>query len=59
MSKLYEEIFKLKTVLRKGWLMRGAADKESGRVESDAEHTFSMALLALEIMAKRGGGIAP
>lgn len=53
MSSLYLEIFKLKTLLRKGWLMRGvSSQKEGGRVESDAEHSFSMALLALEIMEK-------
>lgn len=52
MSQLYREIFKLKTTLRKGWLMRKASDKESGRVESDGEHTFSMALLSIEVMTK-------
>lgn len=52
MSRLYEEIYKLKNILRKGWLMRGAKDAETGRVESDAEHTFSMAILAIEIMQK-------
>jgi putative hydrolase of HD superfamily len=48
---LYEEIYKLKTIERKGWLSRNCHSKE-GRVESDAEHTFSMAILALEIMSK-------
>ena len=48
---LYEEIYKLKTLERKGWLDRNCHSKE-GRVESDAEHTFSMAILALEIMSK-------
>lgn len=52
MSSLYNEIFKLKTIIRKGWIMRHACDKESGRYESDAEHTFSMALLAYEIMKR-------
>lgn len=46
----YEEIAKLKTTLRKGWLMRNVG--EFARVESDAEHTFSMMMLALEIMSK-------
>lgn len=49
--KLYREIFKLKTILRKGWVVRNACDNV-GRYESDAEHTFSMALLAIEIMNK-------
>lgn len=44
----YEEIYKLKTIIRKGWQMRNVA----GRVESDAEHTFSMLILGLEIMSK-------
>lgn len=48
---LYEEIFKLKSLLRKGWIIREACDK-NGRYESDAEHCFSMAILALEIMHK-------
>lgn len=48
MSKLYEEIFKLKQVERTGWKVKGV----EGRKESDAEHTFSMMFLALEIMAK-------
>ena len=51
MSKFYEEITKLKEVLRSGWSLRGV-DKE-GRVESDAEHTFSMCLLAMEIIKRR------
>ena len=46
----YEEIAKLKTTLRKGWLMRNVG--EFARVESDAEHTFSMMMLALEIMSR-------
>ena len=49
----YEEIAKMKNILRKGWLIRSVAEKCGGRVESDAEHTFSMILLALEIMSKR------
>lgn len=49
----YEEIAKLKTFLRRGWLMRDV-DKINGgmRVESDGEHTYSMILLALEMMNK-------
>ncbi len=52
MTQLYEEIYKLKNLERKGWLMKNAHDRKSGRVESDAEHTFSMTILALEIMNK-------
>ena len=52
MSKFYSEIYKLKNVLRKGWLIRNAHNIETGRVESDAEHTFSMCMLAMEIMSK-------
>ena len=48
----YEEIAKLKNTLRKGWVVRNVSEK-CGRVESDAEHTFSMIMLALEIMNKR------
>lgn len=52
MSELYYEIYKLKNLLRKGWLIRHAGNIETGRVESDAEHTFSMCILAMEIMTK-------
>ena len=44
----YDEIGKLKSLERRGWILRNV----SGRVESDAEHTFSMMLLALDILAK-------
>lgn len=50
--ELYREIYKLKNLKRRGWILRSVCDKETGRVESDAEHTFSMAILALEIMEK-------
>lgn len=50
MSKLYDEIFKLKLQLRKGWLVRNVCCEN--RVESDAEHCYSMTMLALEIMSK-------
>jgi len=49
--ELYKEIFKLKNLLRRGWLIRNACEKV-GRYESDAEHCFSMAILAMEIMHK-------
>jgi len=51
MTKLYKELYKLKNIERRGWLLRNMKDS-SGRVESDAEHTFSMSLLAIEIMEK-------
>lgn len=51
MSKLYEEVYKLKTIVRKGW-QDLAPNAGGGRLESDAEHAFSVAILALEIMTK-------
>ena len=45
---LYEEVFKLKQLLRRGWVLREIPN----RTESDAEHCYSMIMLALEIMAK-------
>ena len=48
MKKLFDEIFKLKNLLRRGWIQRNVPN----RTESDAEHCFSMIMLALEIMAK-------
>ena len=44
----YEEIAKLKTVIRQGWIIEGLSS--AGRVESDAEHTFSTVMLALYII---------
>ena len=44
----YDEISKMKTIIRQGWLIEGISS--SGRVESDADHTFSTMLLALQIM---------
>lgn len=52
MSRFYNEIYKLKNILRKGWLIRNAGNVNTGRVESDAEHTFSMCMVAMEIMSK-------
>ncbi len=53
MSKLYNEIFKLKQELRKGWIEEGQrCIFGKDRVESDAEHIFSSCILALEIMEK-------
>ena len=39
----YEEIAKMKNIIRQGWLIEELSS--SGRVESDAEHTFSTANL--------------
>ena len=50
MSSFYREISKLKDVLRRGWIIRGL---DEHRVESDAEHTFSMCLLAMEVIKER------
>jgi len=52
MFKYYEEIYKLKTLLRKGWKICNTKDKETSRFESDAEHTFSMCMIALYIINK-------
>ncbi len=48
MTKLFDEVFKLKNLLRRGWILREIPN----RTESDAEHCYSMTMLALEIMAK-------
>lgn len=50
MNNFYSEIYKLKTLKRKGWIVREVCD--NNRIESDAEHTFSMIMLALEIIHK-------
>ena len=52
MSELYQEIYKLKNLERKGWHIRNISDNVTKRTESDAEHCFSMCLLALEIIKK-------
>ena len=48
MARLFDEIFKMKNLLRRGWIQRDIPN----RTESDAEHCYSMIMLALEIMAK-------
>lgn len=48
MKSFYEEIAKLKTIQRKGWIDH----KVEGRIESDAEHTFSVLMLAIQMMSK-------
>ena len=52
MEKLYNEIFKMKTLLRRGWVLTNSPDKATARYESDAEHVFSVAMLALAIISK-------
>lgn len=46
MKTFYEEICKLKKIERRGWKRCNV----KGRIESDAEHTFSMIMLAIDIM---------
>lgn len=48
MAKLFDEVFKMKNLLRRGWVLREIPN----RTESDAEHCYSMIMLALEIMSK-------
>lgn len=48
MAKLFDEVFKMKNLLRRGWTLRDIPN----RTESDAEHCYSMIMLALEIMSK-------
>lgn len=47
-NNFYEEIFALKNVIRRGWILRNV----EGRLESDAEHTMSMIFLAIFLMKK-------
>ena len=50
MKNFYDEIFKLKNIVRRGWQLRIFTGE---RLESDAEHTFSCCMLALKIIADR------
>ena len=47
---LYDEISKMKNIIRQGWIVENVSI--NNRFESDAEHTFSTILLALEIIHK-------
>lgn len=49
MIELYEEIYNLKKLLRRGWVVRNAAPDRS---ESVSEHIFSCCVLALDIIEK-------
>lgn len=51
MNNFYDEIFKLKNLIRRGWELRIFTGE---RLESDAEHTFSCCMLALKIINDRG-----
>ncbi len=46
--ELYKEIYKMKELIRKGWIIRNIPNRN----ESDAEHTFSMTILALDLLSK-------
>ena len=48
MTRLFDEVFKMKNLLRRGWILKEVPN----RTESDAEHCYSMTMLALELMAK-------
>ncbi|MBQ8844458.1 MAG: HD domain-containing protein [Clostridia bacterium] len=49
MENLYLQCYKLKNILRRGWILR---ELNVERFESDAEHIFSCCILAIEIMEK-------
>lgn len=51
MAKFYDEIIKLKNLVRRGWAIRFG--KDNVRLESDAEHIYSMVMLALKIKSDR------
>lgn len=42
----YSKVYKLKTLLRAGWVKKGIP---AGRIESVAEHCFGMSILAISI----------
>ena len=48
--KFYDELYKMKNIVRRGWILKDIGDINSGRKESDAEHIFSMLLFAWKIM---------
>ena len=48
--KFYDELYKMKNIVRRGWVLRDMADNKTGRKESDAEHIFSMLMIAWKIM---------
>ncbi len=51
---LYNKLYKLKNLERRGWLLREVKDPITNTTESVAEHSFSMCMLALEIINKKG-----
>ena len=48
MKTYYDEIIDLKTLVRTGWTI--CFGEHNGRLETDAEHTFSCLMLALKII---------
>lgn len=50
MGYFYEEIYKLKKLVRTGWI---ETVHGTNRLESDAEHCFSCCMLALKIMSEK------
>lgn len=48
----YKDLYKLKTILRKGWLNR-KVNENGERVESDAEHIVSAMFMAANIMENK------
>lgn len=51
MNNFYDELIKLKNLVRRGWQIRFGGDNI--RLESDAEHVFSAVMLALKIVSDR------
>ena len=47
MANFYNDLIKLKNLIRRGWVIRFG--NEDIRLESDAEHIFSCVMLALKI----------
>ncbi len=50
--KQYEDLYKLKTIERSGWLKR-KVNENGTRVESDAEHIFSAMFMAVNIISNK------
>jgi len=49
----YDELYKMKNLVRRGWVLRNLSDKSSGRQESDAEHVFFNAFISMENYERR------
>ena len=48
--EFYNELYKMKNLVRRGWILKDIGDKKSGRKESDAEHVFSMLMISWKVM---------